>query len=48
MANDESRAQRAQLQWRLGRRVVVSYPCLEGCGLQERARQAGARRSRER
>jgi hypothetical protein len=30
MANDESRDRRAQLQWRLGRCVVVSYPCLEG------------------
>ena len=48
MANDESRDRRAQLLWRLGRRVGVSYPCFEGCGLQVRARRAGARRSRER
>ena len=31
-ANYESRDQRAQLQWRLGRRVVVSYPRPEGSG----------------
>ena len=38
-----NRGQRTRLQWRLGRRVGVSYACLEGCGLQVPGVEIGKR-----